>query len=500
MEQSKAYQIGFSRPPLEVEDLPEPEEVFKVSRIGFWEVVRLVIGPSLVALGLSIGSGEYLLGPLNVASYGFVGIGWVILVSAVLQTFYNVELARFTVATGEVPIVYFGRAPGGYLFWTPFAAFCIYMAFIWGGWTAGAGQALFTLFTGRVNTPQELETVRILGIALLAGVFVLVLFGEKISRTMELANWVMVLVIVLSVLIIAAILVPAERWAKAFAALVTPALPPKGSDPTLLGALAGFTATASGLNFFMINYYRDKGYGMGYRVGFIAALVGGKQEAMAPTGKIFREDEANARRWRRWFRFLVIDQWVVFFIGAIIGMMVPSLIVWYLAGLPGAEKATTANMPVYGPMELSKHLGPVFFYWYLIVGFLILFTTQMVVFELLVRNVTDALYATSSKFRNLINEDPRRFYYPYMIGLAILIAILIHLALPTELIMISANMSNFASLFFPIILMYLNSKLPKPAKATWWSYLVLILNVIFFGFFFLNFAWKQVTGKPIIVF
>jgi hypothetical protein len=95
---------------------------------------------------------------------------------------------------------------------------------------------------------------------------------------------------------------------------------------------------------------------------------------------------------------------------------------------------------------------------------------------------------------------PRRFHYPYMIGLAILIAILIHLALPTELIMISANMSNFASLFFPIILMYLNSKLPKPAKATWWSYLVLILNVIFFGFFFLNFAWKQVTGKPIIVF
>jgi hypothetical protein len=24
--------------------------------------------------------------------------------------------------------------------------------------------------------------------------------------------------------------------------------------------------------------------------------------------------------------------------------------------------------------------------------------------------------------------------------------------------------------------------------------------VIFLGFFFLNFAWKQVTGKPIIVF
>ena len=104
-DQVPTYQLGTSRPPLVVTDLPEPEEVFKVRRIGVRELFGYVVGPSLIALGISIGSGEWLLGPQAVGQFGFVGVGWVILVSAVLQTFYNVESARYVVATGEVPVV-----------------------------------------------------------------------------------------------------------------------------------------------------------------------------------------------------------------------------------------------------------------------------------------------------------------------------------------------------------------------------------------------------------
>ena len=60
---SESYPLGTSRPPLGVGDLPEPEEVFKVSRLGPLQIVQFVIGPSLIALGISIGSGEWLLGP-----------------------------------------------------------------------------------------------------------------------------------------------------------------------------------------------------------------------------------------------------------------------------------------------------------------------------------------------------------------------------------------------------------------------------------------------------
>jgi hypothetical protein len=59
-----------------------------------------------------------------------------------------------------------------------------------------------------------------------------------------------------------------------------------------------------------------------------------------------------------------------------------------------------------------------------------------------VRNFTDAAYATSPRFRRLIKDDPRRFYYPFMIVLAVVIGFLIFQALPTQLIMISANMAK----------------------------------------------------------
>ncbi len=340
-------------------------------------------------------------------------------------------------------------------------------------------------------------------ILLLFGIFFMTMLGKKIERTLEIANWVMVPFMIFSVIIIGIIVVPAAHWGIAFASLVIPGAPPKGTDPALLGALAGFTAMASGLNFMYMGYYREKGYGMGHKIGYIASLVGGKQAPILTVGKTFPEDEKNAALWKRWFRYLVIDQWVVFFGGAIMGMMLPSLIVWYLAGLPDAAKPTVATMPTYAAEQLSKLMGgagPFFFYWALIVGFLILFSTQLGVFEALVRNFTEAVYLNTRFRESILRGDPRKFYYPFMFVLLVVIAILIHIALPVDLLIISANMANLASLIFPFVLMYLISKLPRPAKAPWWSYVVLILNVIFFGFFFVNFACSRIFGVPVVTF
>lgn len=45
-----------------------------------------------------------------------------------------------------------------------------------------------------------------------------------------------------------------------------------------------------------------------------------------------------------------------------------------------------------------------------------------------------------------------------------------------------------------------NRTLPKPARIRWWGYVVLIANVLFFGFFFINFAVQFTTGKPLVSF
>jgi hypothetical protein len=170
-EVQRTYPLGVSRPDLAVADLPTPEEVFNVRRIGPRELVVYAIGPSLIALGVSIGSGEWLLGPQAVGQFGFVGVGWVILISALLQTFYNVECARYIVATGETATVGWGRVPPGKMFWVPLSAFIVIFAFIAGGWAASAGQGLFALVNGRVAEAGEMQQTRWYAIGLLIVVF-----------------------------------------------------------------------------------------------------------------------------------------------------------------------------------------------------------------------------------------------------------------------------------------------------------------------------------------
>jgi hypothetical protein len=499
---AQTYQIGVSRPALPVADLPTPEEVVGAPRITSGVLVRSIIGPSLIALGVSIGSGEWLLGPFNFATYGFIGIGWIILVSAVLQVFYNVELARFTVATGEVPIVAFGRIPPGLRLWVPLGILLFFMAFIWGGWASAAGDSAFALVNGRIkdtDNANDVAQARLFGVGLLGLAFVITLFGRRISRTLEIANWVMVGFILISITGLALLIVPLATWGESIASLVTPALPPAGASATDLGALAGFTALASGLNYFIIGHYRDKGYGMGHRVGGIAGLVGGHQKEILTSGVTFPDDERNRSVWRRWFRFILVDQWGIFFIGALLGMLIPATLVRHLSTQAGVVP-TTADMPTFAARELQAAYGDPAFYLALVIGLLILFSTQLVIFESLVRIVTDGSNATSGWFQRVTAGDPRRFYYPFMVVLFLVISFLIFQALPLELIRISANMSNLAALIIPFGVIYLNRRLPGPARIGVWSHVVLLANVVFFGFFFLNFAVEFTTGNPLVSF
>ena len=498
---ARQVQLGVSRPPLEVVDLPTPEEAFGLERLGTKELLRYVLGPSLIALGISVGSGEWLLGPLAVggAEQGFEGLGFVILISALLQVFYNIEIGRYVVATGEVPVVGFGRTPPGYLFWVPFALLCLYFANILGGWAAAAGQGLMTLITGEIaSAPYEDTGVWLATVGLLAAVFVLAAAARKISRALQIVALFLVVFQLISLLVLDIFIVPGSVWLEGILGFITPALPPSGTDATLLGGLAGFTALASGLNWYIMNHYRDQGYGMGYRVGFIAGLRGEEKEVL-PIGLTFPDDEKNAALWRRWHRLLLTDMWGIFFVGAILGMLLPTLLMRHLVLLSG-RKPTEANIPTFAAEILNAEYGRFLFYLALLLGFLILFDTQVAIFEALVRNFTDAMNATSPGFRRMTAGDPRRFYFPYMIFLLIVIAFIVRLAAPTRLISITANMSNFGALFFPWVLMYLNSKLPRAARPPGYTYVLLVLNFLFFGFFFINFVADTFFGGPLIVF
>jgi hypothetical protein len=498
MERDDTRQLGVSRPPLVLTDLPSPEEVFGVKQIKAKEIIKFAVGPSLIALGISIGSGEFLLGPQAVGTYGFVGVGWVITVSAILQTFYNIEISRYVVATGEVPVLGFARVPPGRLLWVPFSILTLYFAFIFGGWAASAGAGVFALVNGEVAGEGDLQTVRFFAIGLLFVVFLVTIAAKKVSRGLELTNWFLVGSIVVGLFLLDLLIVPFDIWWDGISGLLTPAAPPEGITATQLGGLAGFTALSSGLNWYVMCHYRDKGYGMGYRVGYISGMRGDASEVLA-SGFTFPDDEKNASMWRRWYRLLKIDMWGVFFGGAMIGMLLPTILMAHVVASTG-QQPTDENIPTFVADRLGSEYGQGVFYITLLLGVFILFSTQLGIFEALVRNFTDAANGTSPRLHALMSGDPRKFYYPFMFVVLGIVALALHLALPVKLISISANMSNFGALMFPFLLIYLNKRLPTAARPGPLHYVMLLAGFLFFGFFFINFAYEFFSGSALVKF
>jgi hypothetical protein len=190
--------------------------------------------------------------------------------------------------------------------------------------------------------------------------------------------------------------------------------------------------------------------------------------------------------------------WGIFLSGAMIGMLLPTILMRHLV-LTSGRVPDKATITTFSADILGNQYGRGLFYLTLFVGFLILFDTQLGIFEALVRNVTDAANI-SPRLQELTGGDLRRFYFPFMVLLLMTIGFVLHFFQPTELITISANMSNFGALIFPFVFIYLNRRLPKAARPSRWAYAGLLANVVFFGFFFVNFVVEKVSGSPLITF
>ena len=107
-----------------------------------------------------------------------------------------------------------------------------------------------------------------------------------------------------------------------------------------------------------MNHYRDKGYGMGSRIGY-QRLV--RREPRGPAvGSTFPDDEKNAALWKRWMGYLGLDMWVVFFGGAMIGMYLPIILMRQMVLLTG-DKPTQANVPTVAN-ALGQEYGRWLFY------------------------------------------------------------------------------------------------------------------------------------------
>ena len=95
----------------------------------------------------------------------------------------------------------------------------------------------------------------------------------------------------------------------------------------VLGALAAISGNGGLTNTALSGYARDQGWGMGKHVGAIPSVIGGqKLDAVARRHGVSDQRTNRSARFRRWYRFLLRDQLVVWMPACFVGVALPSML------------------------------------------------------------------------------------------------------------------------------------------------------------------------------
>ena len=447
-----------------------------------------VVGPGVIVLGAAIGGGEFLLGPAAFVRYGF-SLLWITAVAVFLQTIFNTELMRYTLATGEPVFTGFMRTRPSSTLWGWVYAFLFILQLGWPAWAANAAAAAFFLFTKRLPEGADANAVYLIGVGTFLVCVTILLFGRRIERTLEFLNAILIVCILGSFTVLAVVFVPVTIWIAATAGFAGFSIEqrgfdflPQNADFFLLGALAAYSGAGGVANVVLSNWARDRGYGMGQRTGFIPAAVGGKKVNVAHSGFIFTPDADSMRRWRGWWNVVRADQWGVFFVGAILGMMLPAML--YVNFLPAGSDIRGLGIAAALANAIGSQSGPLLAGFIAFLGVWLLFKSQLDLLEATVRVVTDLLWTGSVRIRSWRGGDVRALYYSVLVIVVIWGMIALRLAQPIVLLQIGANIAGVTFVIAGAHLLYINTRLlPLELRPPTWRRACLVAMMLFYSFF-----------------
>lgn len=478
-------------PPLRYRDLPEPIP---------W---TRMVGPSIILAGMALGSGEYILWPYIVSRTEFVFF-WACLLGVVTQFFLNMEIERWTLATGESTITGFCRLSRQ---WAWIMLILTIVPWAWPGWATGAGEILIWLLYGPVertvtaadgtaSVVYEAKYTVPFAVAGLVLTGVILTSGPVVYNTVEKIQGVLVIAILVAVVALAVMVIrPAAvvEMAKGSIRLGTvPELEGTGLDlMTLLGALA-FAGAGGTLNLGQSNYIKDKGYGMGAYIGRITSPLTGQEEPVAEVGYHFPHTPDNLARWQRWWRAANIEHFFSFLMTCLICLCLLSLIAHSLLYdepgrlKPGMEafgkgmNFVWAEATALAAMPQGYWMKPVF----LLVGVAVLLTTELGVLDAVARIATDIVKV--NYLRDRPDWTASRLYFVFLwteilLGSAILVA---GLKEPLRLLTIAAASNGAVMFLYSLILLYMNSKiLSRRLSISPVRFVALVWSCAFFGYF-----------------
>jgi hypothetical protein len=221
---------------------------------------------------------------------------------------------------------------------------------------------------------------------------------------------------------------------------------------------------------------------MAERAGFIPCAIGGRKVNLAHSGFIFADDSENMNRWHGWWRIIRADQWGVFFVGAILGMILPALL--YVTFLPQGADIQGLGIAAALAHAVGAKANTLVGFGVAFLGAWILFKTQLDSLEGMVRAVTDMVWTGSRRLRAWRGGDVRIVYYGVLATVVLWGILALGLAQPIFLLKLGANVAAVILVVASLHLLYINTRLlPPHVRPPMWRRAALVAMALFYGFF-----------------
>jgi len=440
-------------------------------------------GPGMVLAAMGLGSGELIWWPYMVGKYGPFYLGWY-LIMFFLPLFIQIEIGRYTLATGESVYEGFHRIHH-LLGWFMFIAILII-----GSWTGGyisggaTGLAALTNFPPGWGAREQTIFWSLVGIWLM---FLMVLLGPVAYSVIEIVATISGVASFIGMLLVV-IMVPQvhEVIGEFFINLFTPRLsliPPNWDpkDASVLNTLLGYSGATGGFWGLMYSFWiRDKGVGLSKYCGRVTSPITGKLETVPAVGFAFEATEENIKKYKSWSKYLWYDVgFSIIWMAAttLLAVLLSYAILWPQKLYPTGWKLVVVQAEWLGTLfgDIGRSAM-----WFL--GFIFLIDTWLVAQDHFARMIASNLQSNIPSTRKWTY---RRIYYIVFFIYCIISSITIFLAMPGTLILMTGVGNQIIMIIYSFAFLYLHwFYLPKihPAgkniRPNWISFIGVIIAAI----------------------
>ena len=455
--------------------------------------LKYIIGPSVIALGMGLGSGEFLLWPNLVAANGF-SIWWLFWIGVVTQFVVIGEIERWTIATGESTFNGMARLDR-FGFWPWLFLVATLVSFFWPGWASQSAE-----FTGQIivvlGGPQI--AWQPMAILMLACIW----FGLAVSRIVynvlercEIALVAGFFPLLLITLLVVG-LVPSHLLELAVGAVSFGSAPAElftgDQFPTLILAVA-YAGTGGTLLLAQSLWLRDKGFGMARFQGRIAGIRG-RNEEISTTGFVFDAGDPTALgRFRGWMRIVHQELLVTFVLLTLLSVVITCMLVATTVGTdnPGLAGDLTGMVTLQG--EAIQRVGGL---WlrvaFLLGGAFVIFSTQLAILDTVTR-ITGCIFYERFGYRTRFFTQKRTFLLFLTLFVLAAMGIItaswiggegLDVLQPDFLLLIAGPFTMTSMFLFTLVVGYMNvRRLPTELGPPAWKRWSLLWAAVLWGWF-----------------